>query len=618
MIANASSVPLARLCTAAAAVRLVKAGQNVFIGTATPQTLLAALENRQTELPEVELISFITNDLFRYYPAPRSAFRHRAFFVGRDLRSLSESGQVEYVPISLAEVPRLFANRRIDLDVALIQVSPPDARGYVSLGISVDVTAAAVQAAAVVIAEINPAMPRTHGDTFIHVNRIDRLVNVDEALPEYRHEPSDEVAKQIARYIAGVIQDGSTLQIGLGRIPNEALKYLLDRKDLGIHSDVITDGLVDLIESGVITGRRKTYMRDRIVTSWCFGSRRLYDFVGDNPLFAFLPIDHVCDPGIIEENANMVSITQAFAIDLTGQVCVDQYEGVFYGGVSTQPDFIRGAARSPGGKPIICLASSSDDNRESRVRARLKISEGVGIARSDVHYVITEFGIAYLFGKSISERTLSLIEVAHPDFREALLEEAKALGYIGAEQYIASRAPYRIEEERRVTLKNGAEVLVRPARASDAQGLQSLCVKMTTEDIYSRFFRRLRTLSYREAQSFCNVNQETSVAFVAVRGPREHEEIVGSSCYFLNPATNFAEVAYMVLPDWQGTGVGSALYERMRDYAQRGGVLGFIAEILAANVRMLRLANRTTDDVAIHRDEEIVHVTATFRREIRG
>jgi GNAT superfamily N-acetyltransferase len=310
----------------------------------------------------------------------------------------------------------------------------------------------------------------------------------------------------------------------------------------------------------------------------------------------------------------MVSITQAFAVDLTGQVCIDQYDGEFYGGVSTQPDFIRGAAKSSGGKPIICLASSSDDTSESRIRAQLKPGEGVGIARYDVHYVITEFGIAYLFGKSIRERALSLIEVAHPSFREALLEQAKALGYVAPSQYIASRTPYHIGEERRIRVKDSTEVLVRPARATDAQAIQGLCVKMTAEDIYSRFFRRLRTLSYQEAQALCNVNQETTVAFVAVHGPREQEEIVGSSCYFLDPATNFAEVAYMVLPEWQGTGIGTALYERMRDYAVRRGVLGFVAEILTGNARMLRLANRTTEEISFHRDEDVVRVTSKFRR----
>ena len=228
--------------------------------------------------------------------------------------------------------------------------------------------------------------------------------------------------------------------------------------------------------------------------------------------------------------------------------------------------------------------------------------------------MITEFGIAYLFGKSIRERALSLIEVAHPNFREALLEEAKALGHVTAEQYIASRAPYRIDEERQVRLKNGTEVLVRPARAGDAHGLQALCVKMTVEDIYSRFFRRLRALSYREAQSLCNVNQETTVAFMAVRGPREHEEIVGSSCYFLDPTSNVAEVAYMVLPEWQGTGVGAALAERMRGYAMERGVRGFVAEVLPSNARMLGLAKRTLDDIAIHREEDVVRVTTTFRR----
>ena len=328
-----------------------------------------------------------------------------------------------------------------------------------------------------------------------------------------------------------MIDDGSTLQVGLGRVPNEALGYLKDRRDLGIHSDVITDAVVDLVEAGVVTGRHKTRHRERIVTSYCLGTRRLYDFVNDNPRLAFLPIDQVCDPAVIAANPRVVSITQAFAVDLTGQVCVDQFEGEFYGGVSTQAAFIRGAARSDGGKPIICLAST-DEAGTSQIKPLLDAGDGVGIARSDVHYIVTEYGIAYLFGKSIRERAVSLIEIAHPNCREELLAAAKRLGYIATEQFLASQAAYLVQEERRVKLKNGADVLVRPARAADADALQALFHRLSSDDIYTRFFRRVRSLSFKELQTLCNVNHETEVAFVAVTGPRENEVVVGSGCYF--------------------------------------------------------------------------------------
>ena len=429
---------LVRLDQALASIR---PGNRVYLGTgcAAPRTLLAGLEAMQPGPPDLEFVSFVTTSALPMAAgAPRTRYRHRAFFVGSDVRGLASSGQLDYVPLSLEEVPRLLTSGRLPIDVALLQVSPPDARGFVSLGISVDLAPAVLSVARRVIAEVNPAMPRTHGESFVHVDRIDALVQVDTPVAEYRHPETGEIAERVARYIASIIDDGSTLQIGLGRVPNEALRHLGDRRDLGIHSDVITDGVVDLVEAGVVTGRRKARHRDRIVTSYCLGTRRLYDFVHDNPRFAFLPIDQVCDPEEVAANSRMVSITQAFAIDLTGQVCVDQFGGEFYGGVSTQAGFTRGAARSAGGKPIICLASTTDDGA-SRIKPLLEAGDGVGIARSDVHYVITEYGIAHLFGKSIRERAVALIEIAHPRWREELLAAAKQLGYIQPGQYLASR-----------------------------------------------------------------------------------------------------------------------------------------------------------------------------------
>jgi acyl-CoA hydrolase len=297
------------------ALATIRPGSRIYLGTgcAAPRNLLAALEAMQPGPPDLEFVSFVTTSALPVKTgASQTRYRHRTFFVGSDVQSLAESGQLDYVPISLEEVPALLASGRLPIDVALLQVSPPDARGYVSLGVSVDLAPAVLSAARRVLAEINPAMP------------------------------------------ASIIDNGSTPQIGLGRVPNAALPHLRDRRDIGIHSDVITDGIIELIEAGVVTGRRKTRHHGRIVASYCLGTRRLYDFIDDNPHFLFLPIEQVCDPVEVAANPSMVSITQAFAIDLTGQVCVDQFQGQFYGGVSTQAAFIRGAARSPGGKPIIC------------------------------------------------------------------------------------------------------------------------------------------------------------------------------------------------------------------------------------------------------------------------
>jgi len=339
--------------------------------------------------------------------------------------------------------------------------------------------------------------------------------------------------------------------------------------------------------------------------------QRLYDLIDDNPRFEFLSIERVSHPGEVSRQSHMVSITQAFAIDLTGQVCVDQFEGEFYGGVSTQVDFIRGAARSTGGKPIICL-SSTTDNGASRIKPLLEVGDGVGIARSDVHYVITEYGIAYLFGKSIRERAVALIEIAHPRWREELLSAAKKLGYVRPDQYLASQAAYSVDEERIVTLKNEVKVMIRPARAADAGALQGLFHRLSEDDVYTRFFRRLRSLSYRELQTLCNVNHETEVAFLAVTRPRENEEVIGSACYCLSPTTNLAEVAFMVAPEFQGVGLGTALQARLQEYAMSRGVRGFVSEILPRNTSMLRLAARAPGTITTSRDEDGVHVTVLF------
>ena len=606
-----------KVVPAATAVRRIKPGSHVFVGTgcATPRVLVEALEAIKAYPADVELVHFLTTGAVRHDAdgKPVTNFSHRTFFVGSDVREAVRMGIADYVPISAARVPGLMEIGRVPIDVALIQVTLPDRFGYVSLGVSVDMVAAAVAAAKLVIAEVNPEMPWSMGDSTIPVSAIDLLVPVEGPVIEYVHPHADGGAvERIARYIASIIDDGSTLQIGMGRIPTEALRYVDDRRDLGFHSDVVTDSIIPLLEKGILTGRQKTQHKGKVVASFALGTRKLYDLIDRNPLFSFQPIERVADLEVIAAQRKMVSVTQAFAVDLTGQVCSDQFDGEFYSGLAAQGEFTSGASRSVGGKAIICLASTTDDEVGSRIRPQLRTGEGVSVTRSNVQYVVTEYGIAFLFGKSLRERAIALIELAHPKFRPWLLEQAKLLGYVPEDQAIRNLHAYPVEEERSARLKSGREVRLRPAHSADGDGIRALFHKMSEEDRFTRFFQRLKALSNKDVQRLCNLNHETEVAFVAVHGPREQEEVVAQACYFVNPSTNLAETAFMVDPGWQGTGLGSALQLRMAAHAKARGIRGFVAEILPGNEKMIALARAGSASIHSEKVEDVIHVTALF------
>ena len=597
-----------RQVSAAEAVSVVRPGDRVFVGSAcaTPRTLVDALE--QFSRSGVVLVHFLTDRVGTGDP-PHTNYRHRVFYVGRDVRALHdvralrESGLVEYVPLSLADVARLFHNGQMPLDVAMVQVAPPDSDGTCSLGISVDVTKAAALTARTVIAEVNPAMPRTAGDSRIPVDRIASFVPVETPVVEYVHDPAGEVAEQIARYVARLIDDRSTLQVGLGRVPNEMLAHLTNRRDLAIHSDVITEPIVDLVAAGVVTGP--------VATSWAMGSRRLYDLVDDDPRFAFHPIEYICDPTVIGSRERMVSVTQAFTIDLTGQVSTESLDGALYGGVSTGPAFHRGALASPGGMAIVCLASRTPAGR-SAISLDLGPDEAVAIPRADVHWVITEYGTAYLFGRSLAERAVALIEIAHPDVRRELLDAAIERGLVGPKQQLRSRTAYPVAQVRDVRLRDGREVRLRPTRTSDTRAMQDLFYRLSEEDRETRFLHKLSSLTDSAAQHLCSVDYEEEMAFAAVVGPSAHERIVAASCYYLNPATGLAEVAYMVDPDWQGAGLGGILHAGLVEYARAHGARGMTADVLFGNSRMMRIFKRGDHSLSVKTDAGVEELTMLF------
>jgi|RhiMethySRZTD1v2_1073278.scaffolds.fasta_scaffold09940_4 acyl-CoA hydrolase len=592
-----------RLVSADEAVSLVRPGDKVFVGSAcaTPRTLVGALE--EARRPGVVLVHFLINRVGTGDPG-QTAYRHRVFYVGTDERDLlGPTRKVEYLPLSLADVPRLFENGQLPLDVAMVQVAPPDPEGTCSLGVSVDVTKAAALAARTVIAEVNPAMPRTAGDSRIPVDRIASFVSVETPVVEYLHEPASEVAEQIARYVARLIEDRSTLQVGLGRVPNQMLAHLTNRRDLAIHSDVICEPIVDLVAAGVVTGP--------VSASWAMGTRRLYDLVDDDPRFAFHPIDYICDPAVIEGIERMVSVTQAFTIDLTGQVSTEHLDGVLYGGVSTGPAFHRGALASPGGTAIVCLSSRTPAGH-SAIRPALVADQAIAIPRADVHWVITEYGTAYLFGRSLAERAVALIDIAHPDFRPELLEAAKSSGLVGRKQQLRSRKAYPVAEVHEVQLRDGRDVLMRPTRTSDTGAMQELFYRLSEDDVRTRFFQQLSSLTDTAAQHLCSVDYDEEMAFAAVVGPSERERIVGASTYYLSPASGLAEVAYMVDPDWQGVGLGRILHAALVEYAREQGARGLKADVLPGNSRMMRVFERGDHSLDVTTEAGVAELRMLF------
>jgi acyl-CoA hydrolase/RimJ/RimL family protein N-acetyltransferase len=594
-----------RRVSASEAVSVLRPGERVFIGSAcgTPRTLIDALERWDERPAGVVLVHFLTDRVGRGEP-PSSRYRHRVFYVGADVRALIGSAPLDYVPLSLAEIPKLLESGRLEIDVAMVQVAPPDADGQCSLGVSVDVTRAAALAARRIVAEVNEAMPRTRGESSIPAERIERFVEVDAPVTEYVHPPAHGVGEQIARYVARLVDDRSTLQIGLGRVPNQMLAYLTNRRDLAIHSDVITEPVADLVEAGVVTRP--------VVGSWAMGTRRLYDLLDDSPRFELRPIEQVCDPRVIAGHPRMVSVTQAFRIDLTGQVCMESLDGELYGGVSTGPDFHRGALASPGGKAIVCLASRTPGGRPA-ICPELESGEAVGIARADVHWVITEYGTAYLFGRSLAERAVALMEIAHPDDRAELLAAAVERRLVSRRQQLRSRSAYPVGEERDVRLRDGREVRVRPTRTGDTGAMQALFHRLSEDDVRTRFFQHLKSLTDTAAQHLCSVDYDGEMAFAAVTGPLEHERIVGTSSYYLDPASGLADVGYMVDPEWQGSGLGAALHARMIEYARVRGVRGFRADVIATNRAMLRVFRRAGHPLALGPIDEGAHeVTMEF------
>ena len=414
-----------KLRTPGEALRCVQSGMRVYIqpGCAEPETLVEALIQRAPFVQDVEIVHMMTMGSAPYVaPEMEGHFRHNAVFIGRNVRDAINEGRADYTPVYLSEIEELFESGAMPLDVALIEVSPPDSHGFCSFGVGVDTTLTAARLARYVVAQVNDQMPRTYGDSFIHVNKIHAIVESSRPLCALKRHEVTDLQIAIARNVARLIEDGAVIQTGIGGIPDAVLPLLMDRKDLGVHSELVSDGVIPLIDAGVVTGARKNFKPRKIILGFALGTKKLFDYVDNNPIFEFHPTAYTNDPAFIARNDNMVAINSALQVDLTGQVCADSIGTYFYSGIGGQVDFLRGASRSKGGKPILALSSTAKDGTISRITPMLSPGAGVVTSRGLIRYVVTEYGVAYLHGKSIRERAKALIEIAHPKFRDELYE----------------------------------------------------------------------------------------------------------------------------------------------------------------------------------------------------
>jgi len=602
-----------KVLTANEAIGKIGRGTRIFLGTGcgVPHHLVQELASSADQMADNEIVHLLTlGDTPSADPKFQTQFRHNSFFVSANIRDAVADGRADYTPIMLSDIPRLFRHKRMPLDVAMIQVSPPDGHGYCSLGIAVDITKSAAESADLVIAQVNSRMPVTHGDSFIQVNDIDYLVPHNEPLREFESQEVDETIDLIGSYVARLIENGSTLELGIGALPQAVCSNLMETgvRDLGIHTEMFSDSLIPLIESGIVNNKKKTIPRDKVIASFAMGTKKLYDFIDDNPMFHFHDTAYVNDPHVIGQNKRMIAINSALEIDLTGQVCADSIGHRFYSGIGGQVDFIRGASKSPGGKAIICMLSTAMDGEVSRIVPRLSEGAGVVTTRGDVDYIITEYGLATLHGKTIRERVLSLIAIAHPKFRNELLEAAKKMHYVFEDQvpFQVQGTYFATEYECQETFKGpegDVNVQFRLIRPDDADRIKELFYDLSEESIYFRFLTPLRSLRRQTLQNFYNVDQDRDISIVAVISTddeRKVEKIIGAGRYLLDRSKNEAEFALLVKDEYHGRGVGTFLLNHLMRIAKSKGVKRFIAYVHPQNQKMVRFIHKTGKVVESH------------------
>ena len=595
----------------------IKPGKTIFIsgGCATPKYVLDNLLKKEKSDDNKVLTPF------NFIPSPFSDeevqknFRVNSFFMDTEVEKGVSEGKMDYTPIHTSELPYMLESGRISVDIAIIHVSAPDMHGYCSLGTSVDITKSAVRAAEFVIAEVNRQMPRTLGDSFVHISEMHHIVEVDYPV-DHDLDPEDvrdDVLDTIGRNTSVLISDSTTLQIGIGKVPNAVLKHLHGKKYLGIHTEMFSDGVVDLVEAGVITGEKKSIHPNKIVTSFVIGSQRLMEFIDNNPTIEFHPSDYTNNPIVIARNSKMVAINTASSVDLTGQVLSDRTGLKEVQNPGAQAEFARGASYAKG-RSIIVIPSTAENT--SKIVASIPQGAGVSMSREDVHYVVTEYGTAHLRGKTLANRALELISVAHPKYRAKLLDEAIELGYLPKDQSKRpyTGKPYPSELEFNETF-NGTKLFVRPVKPTDEDMMKDLFYSFSEKTIQQRFMSARIIQPRFERMSQVNIDYDKTMGFGIFHRTGEKTKMVAMCSYEYDVKTGNAEVSFAVMDDWQGKGLGTYMLDLLVKVGRSRDIKTFTAEVLSTNAGMLNLFYRTGLNVNAKLEDDVYIVSFNLTNE---
>jgi acyl-CoA hydrolase/GNAT superfamily N-acetyltransferase len=603
----------------------IRRGQHIFVtsGCGEPQYLISAMtkyvESNPKAFFDAEIIQIYSLGIAPYtHEKFKSNFRHNSFFIGNNTRENVNKGAADYTPISLSDIPALINSGIVPIDIALIQTSFPDEHGFLSLGVSVDMVKTATEKASLVIAQVNSYMPRTHGDGFIHIKDVNFIIPHDAPLLEIQRSFSEEKTLSLQRigiYVARLIQDADTLQVGYGSIPNAIMAHLYNKKNLGIHTELLTEGIVDLIKAGVIDNSKKTLNRGKTVATFCMAKSETYQYIHDNPSIIFRTVDYTNNPMIIARNDNIIAINSALEIDLTGQATSESIGSMFYSGIGGFHDFMRGALLARNGKTVLAMKSTAANETLSRIVPTLSASAGVTLNRADVRYVVTEHGIAYLHGKNIRERAMALISIAHPKFQPWLIEEAKKKGLIYQDQaYIPGergRYPETLETYR--STKTGFQLFLRPVKITDEPLLKDFFYSLSDRSLHRRFMSWRTDIPHERLQDFVIIDYTKEISILAIVGSQENEIIVGLGQYGVDEATHTAEVAVAVRDDYQNRGIGSEILSYMTYLAKREGLLGFTAEVLVENKPMLQVFEQGGFDITRQTEVGVYHLKMAFK-----